>query len=145
MKKKRKMTIVVAVVTMLVSGLLFSCQQKPKQNEDMVDRAEVEFEKFKEDIEDLSENDPQFVDKLEKELIEFEATMEEIGENAEKSGDEATDEINSAINDIREEARMLKNKVTLWSDKTGDNLEDLGEEIKDDFKNFKESLRNVAT
>lgn len=156
---KRKMTTVLVIVALVGSGIFFSCQNKPRQNDrngtesfeamqnnkDAADRVEVEFEKFKEDIEDLSEDDPQFVDKLEKKLVEFENNMEEIGEDIDASGDKAADEFNDKMRDIRQEARELKNKVSQWSDKTGENMEELGDTIKEDFQNFKESLRDITT
>ncbi|MCG6188361.1 hypothetical protein [Maribellus maritimus] len=148
MNMKRKMTIVLAIVTLIGSGILFSCQNSQKQDnslDDTLDKAEVKFEKFKEDIEDLSEDDPKFVDKLEKKLIEFENNMEELGENVDEAGDQTAQKFNDSMENVRQEARELKNKVSQWSDKTGDNMEELGNEIKEDFENFKESLRDITT
>lgn len=162
---KLKKTIVFVLVALMGSGILYSCNMKqnknneeqsesimPMQNnnldekvDDAMDQAEIKFDKFKKDIEDLSEDDPKFVDKLQKKLVEFEDHMEDYSEDVSDKNDQAAEKFNNSMEDVREQAKELQDKISDWSDKTGDNMEDLGDEIKNDFKEFKETLRDITT
>jgi hypothetical protein len=43
---------------------------------------------------------------------------------------------------LRIKSNELKAKLKRWADKTGENLDELGEDIKRNFEEFKESLRD---
>jgi len=140
---KTKFTLAITILA-LIGAFLVSCQPntKDKTTDDRLEKAELEFEKFKEDIEDLSEDDPEFVDKLEKRLIEFEEKMENMQEDMDDKSDEAAKKFNDKMDDIRRDINKLSDKISSWTNETVENMEEKGEELKADFKDFKRKLKN---
>ena len=139
---KTKFTLTVTILA-LIGTFLVSCQPNTKdKTDDRLEKAELEFEKFKEDIEDLSEDDPEFVDKLEKRLIEFEEKMENMQEDMDDKGDEAAKKFNDKMDEIRSEINELSDKISSWTNETVENMEEKGEELKADFKDFMRKLKN---
>ena len=138
---KRRMTLGITILTIITSSIFYSCQQKSK-TEEAIDKAEIEYEKFKEDIKNLSEDDPQFYDKLEKKLIEFDEEMEDLGDELEDSSEKAGEKFNESIKAIRAETKALGEKVSDFTQNTSDDLENLGDEIKADFNSLKQDLKD---
>ncbi|MEL7587591.1 MAG: hypothetical protein AAGU19_12825 [Prolixibacteraceae bacterium] len=143
-------------IPVLFAFVLSSCQPSVKQKNPVIERAENQLEDFRNSLDEISEDDPQFSQKLKHELAEFNETMDTLGQNLEMQGDTADSEIRNAITNIRQETMELDQKLAMWESQAQqavdslrseakkdsvDSLDSLGVEIRKDFRELKTALR----
>lgn len=159
MKTINKITFIIALL--LVMGFVLSCNQSGNKNRsanDIADSVEVmrmknerfleakermqrELDRTYKRIENLDESDPDFNRKLDLELARFQADIDSLNNRLRADGYEINREMKVQYELLRENSNDLKHKVKRWLDRTGDNLDELGNDIKRNFKEFKESLK----
>ncbi|MFA6770708.1 MAG: hypothetical protein WCR71_06000 [Bacteroidales bacterium] len=159
MKTLNKVTLIIALF--LVVGVTISCNQsankkrEAKSAADSIEVAQIRNERILEAklfmqkeldsmylrIDKLDENDPDFAQKLDKELEEFQANMDNLNNQLREDGYEFDKEVKKEYESWKESSKELKNKVTKWLDKAGDNIDELGKDVKRNFKEFKESFK----
>lgn len=143
-------------IPVLFAFVLSACQPSVKQKNPAIERAENQLEDFRESLDEISEDDPQFGQKLKRELADFNETMDTLGHNLEMAGDTADAEVRNAITNIRQEAMELDQKLAMWESQAQsavdslraeaatdsvDMVDSLGVEIKKDFRDLKTALR----
>jgi len=151
-----------ALVSLLVAGFIVSCNQSARNNRNEssgIDSMEVmginnarhdeihgmtqrEMELVRMRLDSLDENDPDFNMKLNQELDRFNADMDSINAHLTKNNVGSNDDLRSRYDSVRIKSDALKNKLERWTDKTGENLEELEDEIKTEFRELKEFLKN---
>ncbi len=107
MKTRKKFSISFTILTLLIAGLLVSCQQR----ENFDERVQNEVEQFREDLNNLDESNDDFADNLHSELQEFEESLSNIEEDMNEAGEQVSMEVRQAINDLQAEARALRMRI----------------------------------
>ncbi|MFW6371848.1 MAG: hypothetical protein ACOC10_11660 [Bacteroidota bacterium] len=107
MKTRKRFSISFTIMTLLIAGLLVSCQQRENYDE----RVQEEVEDFREDLNDLDATNEDFADNLHSELQEFEESLNDIEEDMNEQGEQVSMEVRQAINDLQAEARSLRMKI----------------------------------
>lgn len=90
----------------------------------------------------LDISDPNFNRKLHDAMERFENDMDSMNFRLRRDGYEIDDETNRRHDSLRMKSKELKAKAERWANKAGDNLDELGNEIKMSFNDFKESLKS---
>ncbi|WP_159520583.1 hypothetical protein [Sunxiuqinia indica] len=152
-----------ALVSLLMAGFSVSCNQSAKNNrnekssgidsmevmginnarhDEIRGRTQSEMERVRMRLNSLDENDPDFNGKLNQELDRFNADMDSINAHLANNNFETSDDYRSRYDSVRIKSNELKNKLERWTDKTSENLEELEDEIKTEFRELKEFLKN---
>ncbi len=138
---KTKLSILIfTFIALLGTTSLLSCQQNKDDN--FIDKIENEITEAKEDFNALKEDDPEFSEKLEKKLDKLETNLKALNKEMEQTAYKSNKKLRLALNDLQQKGIELKSKVEQWSEDTGDEASDLTEDIKKDFENFKESIKD---
>lgn len=138
---KTKMSILMLALIAFFGVSTTSCQQKEKET-DVIDKIGSEIAAARSNFNDLKEDDPQFSKKLENKLDSLEQNLSALNEEMEQTAYKSNKKLRLALNDLQQEGKELKNKVAQWSQDTGEEAGELKEEIKADFNDFKESIKN---
>ncbi len=136
MKTKLSMAIIVAVLS-----FLSSCQPSAKKENPALQRAETELNDFRDRLDAISEDDPQFRAKLKQELGRFQQVMDTLANKLGQEGDTANLEIRNAITSIRRQSTELDQKLNTWTGQAHDSIDSLGTEIKKDFRDLEQAVR----
>lgn len=139
--KRRSLTFT-TIIALMFGGVFISCQEESKTEEAM-DKAKLEMRKFAERIEDLTEDDPEYIDKLEMRIIEFDAAMNELGEDLEYTGDKAEKLFYQKVDKVRNDVNGLKTKLGNWKSKKSDDIEGFRNEIKNDLNSLREEINDL--
>ena len=139
MKSKSRLFYVLLV--MIFAGAFVACQPKTKE-ESAVERAEDRLEELRDKMDDISDDDPQFVQKLEKELDEFEDALDDLSVKLENEKDETSNKVKESFNELQAESRELRYKIEAWGQDAGDSADSLATEIKGSFRDLKKNIRD---
>jgi SMC interacting uncharacterized protein involved in chromosome segregation len=104
---KTKMNITLTIVAFLLTGLFVSCQQ----GSNIENRVEREVSNLRDNLNDIAEDDDNFIVELREELEDFESSMNEIREDINESGEQISMAARQAIDDLQGEARSLRMKL----------------------------------
>lgn len=150
------------VAFMVALGFLISCNQSPKNNRDdstdvdseeirgmndaRVDETEVyvqtEMDRIHSRLDNLDENDPEFNTKLRGEMDRLRTDFDSLKYRFHQNTSDYDDDLRTRYDSIRVKRNDLDDKLERWSEETGENLEELGDDIKREYRELKESLRN---
>lgn len=109
------MNITLTIVALLITGLFVSCQQ----GSNIEDRVESEVSDLRDNLNNIAEDDENFIAELSKELEDFEGSMNDIREDINESGEQISMSARQAIDDLQGEARSLRMKLESRSGYTG--------------------------
>ena len=109
------MNITLTIVALVITGLFVSCQQ----GSNIEDRVESEVSELRDNLNNIAEDDDNFVTELSEELEDFESSMNEIREDINESGEQISMSARQAIDDLQGEARSLRMKLESRSGYTG--------------------------
>ncbi len=104
---KTKMSIILTIVAFAITGLFVSCQQ----GSNIEDKVHSEVSDLRDDLNEIAEDDDNFIAELSSELEEFESSMNEIREDINESGEQISMSARQAIDDLQGEARSLRMKL----------------------------------
>jgi chromosome segregation ATPase len=104
---KTKMSITLTIVALVITGLFVSCQQ----GSNIEDRVESKVSDLRDNLNDIAEDDDNFIVELREELEDFESSMNEIREDINESGEQISMSARQAIDDLQGEARSLRMKL----------------------------------
>jgi TolA-binding protein len=104
---KTKMSITLTIVALVITGLFVSCQQ----GSNIENRVERKVSDLRDNLNDIAEDDDNFIVELREELEDFESSMNEIREDINESGEQISMSARQAIDDLQGEARSLRMKL----------------------------------
>jgi chromosome segregation ATPase len=104
---KTKKSITLTIVALIVAGIFVSCQQ----GSNIERRVENKVSDLRDNLNDISEDDSNFLAKLQDELEDFESDMNDIREDINESGEQISMATRQAIDDLQGEARSLRMKI----------------------------------
>jgi TolA-binding protein len=104
---KTKMSITFTIVALVITGLFVSCQQ----GSNIENRVEREVSNLRDNLNDIAEDDDNFIAQLREELEDFESSMNEIREDINESNEQISMASRQAIDDLQGEARSLRMKL----------------------------------
>jgi len=136
-KKKVRITTLSAIAILIVAGLMACNNEK----DSLIEKADKEVEKFSERLESISHDDPDFSTKLTNAIDDFEESIQNISDDIEEKGIETEYDIKRKLDDITGKNQNLKRTLNEWRDKTGDDIEDLGNEVKEEFNELKDLVK----
>ena len=150
------------IASLITLGYLVSCNQSTRNNNTVnsaIDTVEIagmnkarvdetktnvqrEFDYISNRLDRLDENDPEFNTKLRMELDRLNTNFDTLEYRFSQNNTYYDDDLRNRYDSVRTKSNNLDDKLKRWSEKTGENLEELGNEIKREFGELKESLRN---
>jgi septal ring factor EnvC (AmiA/AmiB activator) len=104
---KTKMNITLTIVALVIAGLFASCQQ----GSNIEDRVQNEVSELRDNLNNIAEDDDNFITELSEELEDFESSMNDIREDINESGEQISMSARQAIDDLQGEARSLRMKL----------------------------------
>lgn len=150
MKKTFKNIVIIAGIGIISGATLVSCNQGSKTTESNTEEQEVvhqleskvytSYEDLKSKLNGLVTEDPEFVTKLDIKLDEFNQSLENLEGEIKAEGQEANEEIKANIAQIKTEAQDLEEKIESWGEATEADIENLRNEIAEDFNHLVASL-----
>ena len=105
MKTKRSITF--TIVAMVISAFFISCQQ----GSNIENRIESTVSDLRDNLNDISEDDSNFITQLRDELEDFESDMNDIREDINENNEQISMASRQAIDDLQAEARSLRMKL----------------------------------
>ncbi len=151
-----------AFLALFIAGTMVSCNQSANNNRDEkveVDTVEIihlykirqndarshyrqEMDRIRLRWDSLDEKDPNFNRNLDAEIDRLNADLDTMNYRFQQDNVDIDDDWNSRNDSLRRKSAELKDKIERWTNKTGENLEELGKDIKRNFNEFKESLKD---
>ena len=155
-------TLKLFTLSLLIAGLMISCNQSNKNNnsstsgdhnqisasdrakyDDFIKKAKKEINESWIKLNKLDENETDFNIKLNRELDELDSKMDNLADELNDKGQDLKNNANKLFYKVRVKSKGLKDKLKRWSSKTGDNLDNLGNDIKKEFRELKESVKEI--
>jgi uncharacterized phage infection (PIP) family protein YhgE len=104
---KTKMSITLTIVALVITGLFVSCQQ----GNNIDNKVEREVSNLRDNLNDIAEDDDNFIVQLRDELEDFESSMNDIREDINDGNRQISMASRQAIDDLQGEARSLRMKL----------------------------------
>ncbi len=150
MKKTIKNIMIIAGIGIISGTTIASCNQRSKSNESKTEeqetiseignRVRANYEEAKTKLEDVFQEDPEFVTKLDVKLNEFNQSLENLEGEMKAEGREVNEDVKANIAHIKTETQILEEKIETWGEGTAEDMEALRNEIAEDFNRLVASL-----
>jgi gas vesicle protein len=153
MKKTFKKMMIIAGIGIISGATIISCNQRSKSNqsdntreqaeetyENIEDRVHANYLEAKAELKEITADDPEFVTKLEIKLDELNQSLENLEDDTKAEGEELNEETKANIAKLKSEARILEEKVESWGEARTEDMENIRNEIADDFNRLVASL-----
>ncbi len=150
MKKTFKNIMIIAGIGIISGTTIASCNQRSKTSESNTETQETveqienqvytSYEDLKSKLNGLVTEDPEFVTKLDIKLDEFNQSLENFEGEMKAEGQEVNEDVKANIAQIKTEAQELEEKIESWGEATEADMDNLRNEIAEDFNRLVASL-----
>ena len=150
MKKTFKNIMIIAGIGVISGTAIVSCNQRSKTSEsntevqETVDQFEnrvyTSYEDLKSKLDGLITEDPEFVTKLDIKLEEFNQSLENYEGEIKAEGQEINEEVKANLANLKSEAKDLEEKIETWGEAKEADMENLRNEIAEDFNRLVATL-----
>ncbi len=148
MKSKIKIITIIAFIFSTIT--LVSCNQSNSKTNSKDTQIEKSLDALQSDLKDLGqsienvaeENNEEFQDHAKQVLNKFDKKIEKFEENAKLTGEEMSETTQDAIKDLKSQSKKIAAKLDKMGDDTKENWQDLKKEVKHDFNQFGESVKD---
>lgn len=150
MKKTLKNIVIIAGIGIISGTTIVSCNQKSKTSESKTEAQETydqfenrvytSYEDLKSKLDGLVTEDPEFVTKLDIKLDEFNQSLENFEGDIKAEGQEVNEDVKANLANLKSEAQDLEEKIESWGEATEADMENLRNEIAEDFNRLVASL-----
>jgi predicted RNase H-like nuclease (RuvC/YqgF family) len=150
MKKTFKNILIIAGIGVISGTTIISCQQRTRSSEsnteeqetiqNLENKVQASYEDAKSKLDGVFTEDPEFVTKLDVKLQEFNQSLENLEYEVKSEGEEVNEDVKNNIANLKSEAQELEEKIGSWGEASAEDLEELKNEIAEDFNRLVASL-----
>lgn len=142
--------MIIAGIGVISATTIVSCNQRSKTTESTTETQETvdqfenriytSYEDLKSKLNGLVTEDPEFVTKLDIKLDEFNQSLDNFEGNIKAEGQEVNEDVKANLANLKAEAQELEEKIESWGEATEADMENLRNEIAEDFNHLVASL-----